>query len=245
MKTRNNTILITGGSSGIGLALTQAFHQLGNQIIVVGRDPAKLERLQGKLPDVCVYALDLTNPLDRDDLIMSLERNHPDLNVLINNAAIQQNYSDAKELCSVQQIEPELTLNLLAPMELVSLTLPILLQQSEAAIINVSSALAFCPKRSAPVYCASKAGLHSYTKSLRYQLENTPVKVMELIPSLVETAMTSERNGKKIPVDTVVRALIAGITRDQTEINIGKTRLLRAIQRLSPRLADSLVKHSN
>jgi short-subunit dehydrogenase involved in D-alanine esterification of teichoic acids len=172
-----------------------------------------------------------------------VKHQHPDLNVLINNAAIQYNYNFLEEGDIADRVEYEIHLNLTVPVKLCALLLPVLRLQPEAAVVNVSSGLALVPKKSAPVYCGTKAGLHLFTKALRYQLEGSPVKVFEIIPPVVDTPMTAGRGRGKISPEQLVEEFMRAFAKNQFEVNIGKVKLLRLINRLLPSLADRIMKY--
>ncbi len=240
MRTTNNTILITGGNSGIGLAMAKRFYELGNTVIITGRNIDTLNAVKQALPDVHIIQCDLTQHSDLDKLVHTIEQQHPELNVLINNAGIQYNYDFVTHPDTLPKVEHEINTNLLAPLKLASLLLPTLQQNSDSAIVNVSSALGMVPKGSAPVYCGTKAGVHIFTKALRYQLKDT--KVFEVIPALVDTNMTQGRGKGKISPDQLVDEFIKGWKKDQYEISIGKVKLLRLLVRIAPSFADNLMR---
>lgn len=242
MKPTKNTIMITGGGSGIDLALAKDFLAKDSQVIIVGRSTGRLQRAKQQLPELVTYACDISNPDERDALVREIERNHDDLNVLINNAGIQHSYTSLEELSSIERVKPELNINLTAPIELSFLMLPLLLQKESAAIINVSSTLAIVPKKSAPIYCASKAGLHIFSKTLRYQLEDTSVKVFEIIPPIVDTDMTRGRGSGKISPEELTQEFMQAFENDQYEVNIGRTKVLRGLHRALPKLAEKIMK---
>lgn len=167
MVLNDNTILITGGGSGIGLALAKALVLRGNTVIVCGRNAQKLEAAQRESPAIVAFPCDIASDRDQQHLVESITQKYPNLNMLINNAGIQYRYdfSDTKEHANF--IEEEVSINFLAHVKLTDRFLPFLLRQPGAAIVNVTSALAVVPKQSAPVYCAAKAAMHSFTKGLR------------------------------------------------------------------------------
>jgi short-subunit dehydrogenase involved in D-alanine esterification of teichoic acids len=244
MKLSGQTVLITGGASGIGLALAERFIQNDNKVIVIGRNADKLDRLKDKYPGVTTYCCDLAVREQLDKLVQQLRDYHPQLNVIINNAGIQHNYSFVEESPSTDRVAEEITVNLTSPIELIGRLISVLLPHREAAIVNVSSGLGFVPKKSAPVYCATKAGLHIFTKALRYQLENTNIKVFEIIPPVVDTEMTKGRGRNKISTDQLAAQFLAYYRKNRTEVPIGKVKLLVHIQRWFPALADKILKNS-
>ena len=243
MQPSGNKVLITGATSGIGYALAHHFLRQGNEVLAVGRQLNHLLQLQAEYPRTLhPLACDLTQRAQLDDLVGRLERQHPDLNVLVNNAAVQHNYDLLPGDNVVSRIESEIQLNLTVPLQLVGQLLPGLAARPAAAIVNVSSGLAFAPKRSAPVYCATKAGLHIFTQALRYQLEHTSVKVFELIPPVVDTPMTAGRTQAKISPEALVVAFWRDFIHDRWESNIGKVKLLCLLLRLAPGIAARLMK---
>ncbi|MEL6671605.1 MAG: SDR family NAD(P)-dependent oxidoreductase [Bacteroidota bacterium] len=240
MRTQGNKILITGATQGIGKAMLEHFLRLDNHIIAVGRDQEKLKQLAKTDERIFSFACDLADPNQLDELLVFVEQAHPDTNILINNAGIQYNYHFADDPHVLAKIEREVQVNLLAPLKLIALLLPVLSAHDQSAIVNVSSGLGLVPKMQAPVYCGTKAGIHIFTKALRYQLQGT--KVFEVIPPLVDTAMTAGRGKGKISPEKLVEEFMQAFRKDKYEVNIGKVKLLRLINRLSPALADRIMK---
>ena len=238
MKTTHHTVLTTGGTSGIGLALAKRFLIGGNAVIVTGTNAQKAEAVKRNLPELTVELADMR---DREALEKLVYR-YPDVNILINNAGIQYNYDFANAATAPEQITTELDINLVSHLYLIKLFLPQLLNHPTAAIINVSSGLGIVPKQSAPVYCASKAALHSFTKALRWQLENTSVRVFEIIPPLVDTAMTRGRGRGKITPEALVQEFWRDFSNNRYEMRIGKTKLLFMLQRLMPSFAERIMR---
>ena len=231
------TVLITGGATGIGFALAEKFHSAGNRVILVGRSEAALAQAANALPGVETCAADISLSEDRVRLIAEF----PDVSVLVNNAGIQVNTAIVNS--TPEAIEQELNINFLAPVLLSYAYLPLLMQQSSAAIINVSSGLALVPKEVAAIYCASKAALHSFSKTLRWQLEDTSVRVFEVLPPLVETAMTAGRGKGKISPAQLAEEFWAGFKADRYEMHIGKTKLLALVNRIAPTVAERIMRH--
>ena len=243
MRLNGNTVLITGGGSGIGLALARAFAEKGNKVIVCGRSPEKLEATRQANPHIDVLACDISSDQDQQRLVGHVTQHYPNLNILINNAGIQYNYTFADGEDHAHRIENEVNVNFVAHLKLIDLVLPHLMNRPSAAIVNVTSALASVPKQDAPVYCATKAALHNFTKTLRYQLEETSVKVFEIIPPLVDTEMTAGRGSGKISPERLTREALQGISSDNFEIRIGKAKILFALNRLLPSVAEKIVRH--
>lgn len=239
----NNHILITGGTSGIGLELVKTFYEYKNQLVVVSRDADKLAKLKITFPNISTIACDLTSLESVQDLINICLKKYPEINILINNAGMQHNYNWLEDQTANNKIIEETNINFISPMLLSYGLLSILKTKKFAAIINVSSGLAFAPKKSAPIYCGAKAALHIATKALRYQLEKTNIQVFEIIPPLVDTNMTQGRGRNKISPQVLVREFIKNYQNSKLESNIGKVKLLRFIQRLSPAIADRILKN--
>ncbi len=189
MKTTGNTILITGGGSGIGRGLAEAFHALGNKVIVAGRRRQALTDVTDANPGMASAELDVADPAAVRAFAAELVANHPGLNVVVNNAGIAGREDLRAAPANLERAEAIVATNILGPLRLTSALLPHLLKQGRAAIVNVSSGLGFVPLPAGPTYSASKAALHSYTQSLRWQLRETPVEVLEIIPPYVQTEL--------------------------------------------------------
>ncbi|WCK52639.1 SDR family NAD(P)-dependent oxidoreductase [Aneurinibacillus sp. Ricciae_BoGa-3] len=187
MEFKGNTVLITGGASGIGLALAKRFLQAGNRVIVCGRREEKLAEAKEKFPELHTRVCDVSNESDRRSLFDWVTGEFPDLNVLVNNAGIQQRVNLLNDTHDWNHHRQEITINVDAPIHLSLLFIPHLLKQKRAAIINVSSGLSITPGVWVPIYSATKAALHSFTMSLRIQLEDTNIQVVEILPPAVNT----------------------------------------------------------
>lgn len=241
MNMSNNTILITGGTSGIGFELARQLSK-NNTVIITGRSQEKLDRAKAELKDVHVLKCNI----DKHDEIITLyedvSRMFPHLNILINNAGIM-NKIDLQQEKDFNKLTEEVTVNVIGTICMSSQFLPLLSKQKTAAIINVSSALAFVPLASTPVYCATKAALHSFSESLRIQLKNTSIKVFELAPSVTKTPLieafdSSEQKGMSImSVAELVNVAIKRIECDTFEIRPGQSNALKMISRISPSFA--------
>lgn len=239
MELKGNKVLITGATSGIGEALLHKFLSFDNEVIAVGRNEKKLLALASQNNRVIPFACDISKADELDILTLFIEQQHPDTNILINNAGIQFNYDFSLEHQLLGKIEQEISVNFIAPVKLISLLLPILSMNKNSAIVNVSSGLGLVPKKQAPVYCGTKAGIHIFTKALRYQIKD--VKVFEIIPPLVDTQMTKGRGNRKISPEALVEEFMKAVKRDQFEINIGKVKLLKLINRISPAIAERIM----
>ncbi|ANS76513.1 short-chain dehydrogenase [Paenibacillus yonginensis] len=226
MKLSGNTILITGGGSGIGLAFAERFIQAGNQVIVTGRREQVLEEAKQKLPGLITRASDLSLEADRTALFDWVTANYPEVNVLVNNAGIQQRFSvlraDAKNDWSY--FNQEIATNIEAPFHLSMLFAPYFAKKEAAAILNVTSGLAFTPFVIAPIYSATKAALHSFTMSLRHQLSETSVEVIEVAPPAVNTDLggTGLHTGGE-PLDAFADGIFEGLKAGQEEIGYGSS----------------------
>ncbi len=193
MKTTDNTILITGGGSGIGRGLAEAFHRLGNQVIIAARGQKSLDETIAANPGMKSVMLDVADPKSIQSFAAQATKDYPSLNVLINNAGIMQPENLLEKPDDLSTAEKTITTNLLGPIRLTSALLPLLRKQPRATIMTVSSGLAFVPLAMTPTYCATKAAIHSYTQSLRYQLKATNVEMIELIPPYVQTTLMGDQ----------------------------------------------------
>src|SRR5665213_3187735 len=193
MKITGNTILITGGGSGIGRGLAEAFHALGNHVIVAGRRKQALDETTAANPGMTSLTLDIQDPASIRAVAAQLATRHAALNVLINNAGIMRAERLQPRQDDLNDAEAIVATNLLGPIRLTAALLPLLQKQPRSAIMNISSGLAFVPLALNPTYCATKAAIHSYSQSLRYQLKDTSVQVIELVPPYVQTGLTGER----------------------------------------------------
>lgn len=244
MNRSGHTVMVTGGASGIGLALTERFLQNGNRVIAIGRSKDKLESLRQRHPGIATYACDLADPAQVDQLAIWTRMHHPDLNLLVNNAGIQHNYEFDGQTDQSSRVAEEIAINLTSPILLINRLLPLLTGRPQAAIVNVSSGLGLVPKRSAPVYCGTKAALHLFTQALRYQLEPQGIRVFEILPPVVDTDMTRGRGHKKISPEALADEFMIAFERDRREIPIGRVKLLMRLNRWVPGVAARILKNS-
>ena len=241
MKLEGRTVLITGGTSGIGLELARQLVSKHNHVIVTGRDPRKLEEAKAALPSIQVIQSDASKPTDIEALRQRITTEFPACDTLFNNAGIMRNLN-LNESRSLSDVTRELDLNLIGPVQMVQAFLPHLKTRPDALIVNVSSGLAFVPFPLSPIYSAAKAGLHAFTRCLRVQLKGSDVTVVELAPPGVETKLfrgefQEEMKGQKgMPVDVLVSKAIAGIEAGKTEVRPGLSNVLYLLSRLAPSL---------
>ena len=240
MKLSGNTILITGGTSGIGYELIKQLSAHNNTLIVTGRDESKLKKAKTDFPNVTTLKSDASAPRDVEALFERVAKEFPKLNILINNAGIMRTINLNQAAPNLEDLTREITTNLNGPIWMIQKFLPLLKTQTSAAIVNVSSGLAFVPLPTSPVYCATKAALHSYTLSLRAQLKGSTVKVFELAPPATATELLSSSDPEDMkgitimPVEVMVAATLKGLENDQLEIRPGQSNQLKFMSRLAP-----------
>ena len=239
MKLTKRTILITGGTSGIGLELAKQLLARGNAILVTGRSQQKLDAAARALPGVHTFNCDVSDPRAIAALHETLLAQFPALDTLVNNAGIMRNL-DLNLERDLNDVTREIDINLSGPVRMVQQFLPHLKTRENALIVNVSSGLAFVPLPLSPVYCATKAAIHSFTQSLRVQIARSNVTVIELAPPAVETSLfrgefTEEMKGQKaMDVEDLVRSALSGIEAGKLEIRPGLSNLLKAMSRIAP-----------
>jgi uncharacterized oxidoreductase len=225
MNTSNNTVLITGGSAGIGFAIARLLSGKGNHVIITGRNQERLNAAAAQLTNVTAIACDITNEEDVRNLVARIELEFPQLNILINNAGEAYVHQLNDHTGITAKAIREMNTNYFSILNLNEKLLPVLSRQDKAAIVNVSSIVAFVPGHTLPTYSASKAALHSYTLSLRYALsQNTGIEVYELMPPLVNTEFSKEIGGENgIDPAVVAHDLVRALEQKQFEIHVGGT----------------------
>jgi uncharacterized oxidoreductase len=237
MKLTGRTILITGGSAGIGLAFALKFLELGNQVIVTGRRQSALEELKANYPKLHTIQSDVADPAQIAVLAKRAKDGYPKLDVLMNNAGILLHKNLKVPAAELDGLMTEVDINMGGVIRMSSAFIDIL-TANKGTIINVSSALAFVPLPSAPIYCATKSAIHAYTQSLRFQLEETGVEVIELMPPAVKTAMTAELpEGEGIALmttDELIKQSFAGFKAGKLEIRPGQSNQLAFMRRFAP-----------
>ena len=233
MQLDGKTALVTGGTDGIGAEIARQLKAKGAQVIVAGRDAGRVEAAEGAGFEA--IRADLTSPAGVESLVDALGGRAID--IVVNNAGMGVDHDFREAAPDVEAADKAIFLNLNAPIRLISALMTMLRSRPEAAIVNVTSGLAIAPRAAGPVYCATKAGLRSYTQALRAQLADTGVRVIEALPPVVETRMTAARGGRKMSAAECARQIVAGIENDKPEISVGLTKVLQAVNSLSPALA--------
>ncbi|UCC87319.1 MAG: SDR family NAD(P)-dependent oxidoreductase [Anaerolineales bacterium] len=222
MNLGNNTVLITGGGSGIGLSLASHFVQNGSTVIICGRNKNKLEEAKLKHPPITTYVCDVGKPDERISMFKWISNEFPTLNILVNNAGIQRRGLQLMQEQAWDTLSEEIKINLEAPIHLSMLFIPQLIKQENPAIVNVTSSLAFVPLSIAPIYSATKAALHSFTLSLRQQLIDTPISVLEIIPPAVNTDLGGKGlHTFGVDVDEFTNAIVHQLKSGQIEAAYG------------------------
>jgi uncharacterized oxidoreductase len=240
MELKNSTVLITGGTSGIGLEFVkQLIAQGPAAILITGRDISRLEQVKQQYPQIHTFQSDVSDPKAIQQLFKTVTAQFPKLNIIINNAGIMRNLDLLNIKQDGQEITSEIDIDLSGPIRMVQQFLPHLLSRPSAAIVNVSSGLAFIPFPASPIYSAAKAGLHAYTRVLRLQLKETNIKVFELAPPSTETPLQKAFTGlvdssQNMATDKMVNIAIKGLLSDQLEIKPGLSKVLKIMSRLMP-----------
>lgn len=230
MKTTNNTVLITGGATGIGRGLAQAFHKLGNQVIICGRREGILDEVTAGNPGMASLPLDITDKDSIQSCVAKAIHRYPALNVLINNAGIMHLEDIKASRASLADAESTVITNLLGTIRMSAVLLPHLLEQPRSALVTVTSGLAYVPLTTAPSYCATKAAVHSYTVSLRQQLKGTSVEVIELAPPYVQTellGMHQATDPNAMPLADYINETMALLEQGETEVIVERCKPLR------------------
>jgi uncharacterized oxidoreductase len=239
MKKDGHVVLITGGASGIGLAIAKVFLANGNKVLVTGRNLAKLDQVKEQNPKLHIAQSDVTNEEDVTVLVTRMQQEFGGVDVLINNAGILDTFDLGKQNHPLERQLQEVDINFMAPIRMVHHFLPQLKRSKQAAIVNVSSSLAYVPFSQAPVYTATKSAIHAWTRAMRLHLEPHGTKVLELLPPLVATPMEQNANIKGntlklMPPEVLAAAFWKGFLRDEEEITPGIARMLRIMGRVAP-----------
>jgi uncharacterized oxidoreductase len=249
MELQGVRVLITGGTSGIGLELVRRFVALDCRVATCGRDPRRLKVLGDEFPSVLVIPADLSAPGAAVSLLERVAEEFGGIDVVINNAAVQEHdeFVGTQRIGSAERIASEVTTNVIAPMQITAAFLAHSTEGRPAAVVNVTSGLALAPKKTAPVYCATKAALRTFTLAVGYQAADAGANILvsEVLLPLVDTPMTEGRGSasKKMSAGAVADAIVRGIERDRTEIRIGAAKALPVVLRVSKRLGLKILRN--
>lgn len=247
MDLKNSTILITGGTSGIGLEFVKQLTALGAAILVTGRNLDALQKTKENFPNVHTFQSDVSKSQDIEQLFNDVTEQFPDLNIIINNAGLMRMIDLQDFSLSLENIVSEVDINLSGTIQMTHQFLPHLLTKKSSGIVNVSSGIAFMSYSSSPIYSATKAGVRAYTQALRLQLEDTNVKVFEMIPPGVSTNLQNDWAHQPNPrmmmsVDKMVEVAIKGLLKDKKEL---KPTLISVIKLLSRMFPGFLLKYAH
>jgi uncharacterized oxidoreductase len=240
MKLTGNTILITGGSSGIGFQMAKEFLAANNKVIITGRNMGKLEQAKAKLGDLSIMQSDVSNPDSIKELFNRVSTEFPNLNVLVNNAGVMFTVNLQDHELSATELTKEIDINLKGTIWMNDAFLPLLTKNKNAATVSVSSGLGFVPLPISAVYCATKAAVHSYTLSLREQLRNVDVKVFELAPPATQTELLADfdpedmKGISSMTVENMVGDFLKGFSSNKFEICPGQASQLKFMSRFFP-----------
>jgi uncharacterized oxidoreductase len=237
MQLNGKTVLLTGGSAGIGRELARQMQARGAAVVVTGRNAQRLDFMRAEGFEA--IEADLSNAAGVDALVAALGGRTVD--VLVNNAGQGVDHDFREAAPDVEAADGCIYANLNAPIRLTAALMPMLRSRPEAAIVNVTSGLAIAPRAGGPVYCATKAGLRSYTQAIRAQLSGTKVHVVEALPPVVETQMTAARTGSKMKPEECARQILHAIEHDRPEANVGMVKVLQAVHSVSPSLARKIM----
>ncbi len=233
MRLAGKKVLLTGGSAGIGREIARQLRAKGAQVAITGREKARLDAMRDEGFEA--IEADLSNAHGVDALIADLGTR--EIDILINNAGQGVDHDFRVSLPDPDAVDACIYANLDAPIRLITALVPMLGRRPEAAIVNVTSGLAIAPRAGSPVYCATKAGLRSYTMALRAQLADTNILVVEALPPVVDTQMTARLNGNKMPPQECAAQIVDAIESDSPEANVGQVKLLRWAYSISPAIA--------
>ena len=239
MKLTGHTVLITGGGSGIGGGLAKAFHERGNKVIITGRRKQTLKDFAKQFAGMETFAMDVSKEADIQKLFKFVSKKHPSLNVLINNAGVMRWRDFSKPAALGKNLLEEIDINVKGLIQMTAAFLPLLLKQPESTLINVSSGLAYMPLSMSPIYCSTKAAVHSLTMSLRHQLRDTPVKVIELAPPAVKTDLgkvpgVPDKEFPMLALDKFIDLTMKALESEKTELPIGQSKMLKLGARFLP-----------
>lgn len=241
MKTAGKHIVITGGTSGIGLELLRQL-QANNEVTIIARPSCKLDKVRNTYDRIRIHEVDLANLKQVEELAAAMASAGRKIDILINNAAVQYTPQFLDDDFQIETIRREIDTNFTSVCILTFHLLPSLLQSAPSIILNVNSGLAIAPKTDSAIYCATKSALNAFSQSLAYQLEGTNVCVKQAFLPLVDTEMTRGRGAGKMPAKEAAAKIVQGLDSPAAVIDIGKVKLLRTVNRLSPGLARKIMK---
>ncbi len=235
MKINNNTVLITGGSSGIGLQLSKVLSENGNKVIICGKSNDKLEAAKKSNPNLITFQCDISDKMECESFFKWLKQNYPNVNILINNAAIVSKIDFLKDENALELAQKEYQTNLIAPIRLIKLLYNIISRNESPAIINITTGLIYAPRVIYPFYNSSKSALHSFTQTLRLSLKDEKTEVIEVMFPAVDTPWHSGNPPKiAIPVEEAVEEMIKGLRKGKQEIRIKGAKILYLLSRIAP-----------
>jgi short-subunit dehydrogenase involved in D-alanine esterification of teichoic acids len=242
MRTDGHLALVTGGSSGIGLAIAQALAEAGNTVVLGARNPDRLAAAARQVPGAGTVRLDIADVAALPAVLDEVRDRYGPVSLLVNSAGTLFRYRFADgDPGATELVSQEILTNVLGTVELTRLALPQLLAQPAAAVVTLSSVLAHVAVSELPVYAATKAALHSFSRSLRACVAGTSVRVFDVLPPLVDTPMARNLTGSKVAPEAVARAVLAGLAAERYEIHIGQAKRLARLSRLAPALADRII----
>ena len=248
MKLKGKVALVTGGSAGIGREIALQLAAKGATVIIVARDDARAQDIVSQARGrMLVKRADLSRRDEQDRVVAEVTREFPELAILVNNAGIQVTMDDTGigDGGLTAKFREEIEVNLAAPIALSFGLMPTLARQREAAIVNIASGLAIAPKRTAPVYCATKSGLRTFSRALRYRCEDAAptLRVVDVVMALVDTGMTTGRGTGKLPPPAAARAVVKGLEANRQEVWVGQSALLDLLHRIAPALAHGRLRN--
>jgi len=249
MDLNKSTVLITGGSNGIGLEFAKQLMQLGARVIITGRDSAKLQKVRKQFPDISIIKSDLNDVKEIEALYDRITEEFPELNIIINNAGIMRSEELFDETVNLENVVDEINTNFIGTVRMIHQFLPHLALKDSSAIVNITSGLAYIPFTISPLYCGTKAGVHIYSQALRLQLKHTSVKVFEVAPPKtdkpLQTAIAEKQNANgAMRVEDMVRVAIKGILKDRFEINPGLSKVMKLMSRIAPGFFTKLINRN-
>lgn len=238
MQLRGKYAAVTGGTAGIGLAIARGLSAAGATVLIVGRNKTRLSELTHN--GFRTLGADISQPEERERVLAHIGASGQPLDIFVNNAGTMTAFNLAGRDAQAR-MKQELNLNLHAPVHFCLELLPKLLRRPEAALVNVTTGLVYAPMFNSPAYCAAKNGLHAFTQSLRFQAQGTSLRVLEVLPPLVETDMVKHVKGSKARPESVANALVKGLQGDAAELRVGQTKALYFMSRLMPGVASNLI----